>query len=417
MMKKTKTNKDISPFSKCSVSIFNKLINGITPEDELIDICNSYSNLTGNGKDKKRKDKYPLFYACQYYNYNSLAIILIEKYPDAISSTVWTSYRNPIHVVIDMGRIDILLLVLEHSSSFINECYGPLHHTPLQIIIYREDDDQNFDRYAFIQYLLKNSNVMINAANKRNETALYSACKLHDVHAIELLFERPDIDPSPYTDMQLTAFHVVFHKNDEAAFLGLDDIEMVDYDTNVTYGEIMSTNSLMIIIQMFVKRFPLILNQVVKSASKNVIHFALMNGNYYIIPYLLNIMGSKCINNVNEQRKTLLHLSCEQDCYHKLTRFLLCQPGICINIKDEWGLTPFHCACKYKSINNIQFLINYPGVDINTVDCIDNTILHSAINDAHLHWSFPSILHVDQELLIGLLLGTDTNINMNLKKF
>ena len=108
-------------------------------------------------------------------------------------------------------------------------------------------------------------------------------------------------------------------------------------------------------------------------------------------------------------------MSCEQDCYHKLTRFLLCQPGICINIKDEWGLTPFHCACKYKSINNIQFLINYPGVDINTVDCMDNTILHSAINDTHLHWSRPSILHVNQELLIGLLLGTDTNIHMNLK--
>ena len=168
---------------------------------------------------------------------------------------------------------------------------------------------------------------------------------------------------------------------------------------------------------MFVTRLSLILDQVIESSSKKVLHYALMNSCYYVIPFLLSIMGSKSINNVNDDRETLLHLACEKDHYLKLTKILLCQPDICINIKDKMGLTPFHCACKSKSINNIQFLINYPGVDINTVDCMGNTTLHSAIDDSHLHWAFPDIIHVKQESLIGLLLGTDTSIYMNLKIF
>ena len=52
---------------------------------------------------------------------------------------------------------------------------------------------------------------------------------------------------------------------------------------------------------------------------------------------------------------------------------------------------------------------------INTVDLFGNTILHNAIDDSHLHWAYSDIVHVNQKLLIGLLLGTDTNIHMNLK--
>ena len=413
-MKKPKTNEDISPFSKCSVSFFIKLINGITPEDELIDIYNSYSNLAGNKKDKN--GVYLLLYTCQYNIYNSFAIILIENYPAAISETNWDSYRNPIHAVVDSGRIDIMPLVLEYSSSFVNDCtsIGRQSLTPLQYIINKEGND-NFDKYAFLQLFLKNAKVLVNAVNADNETALYTACKTRDIQTIELLFKRPDIDPSQSTELNTNAFFSIFRNNDDSATLGLDDIEMVDYEANEIYHEIMSRNSLMIIIKLFVRRFPLILDQVVKTSSHNALHVAVMNNCYYVIPFLLSIMGKKSINNINNKGRTPLHMACNHDRYLKLTTFLLCQPSVCINIKDKKGLTPFHSACNNKSINTIRFLINYPGVDINTVDCMGNTTLHSAIDDSHLHWAYSDIVHVNQELLIGLLLGTDTNIHMNLK--
>ena len=115
--------------------------------------------------------------------------MLIEKYPAAISETNWTSYRSPIHAVVDSGRIDIMPLVLEHSSTFLNDCtiIGRQSLTPLQYIIYKEVDE-NFDKYAFIQLFVKNSNVLVNAVNAENETALYTACKNRDIQTIELLF-------------------------------------------------------------------------------------------------------------------------------------------------------------------------------------------------------------------------------------
>ena len=81
-------------------------------------------------------------YACQYDIYNSLAILLIEKYPNAISETIWTSKRNPIYVIIDTGRIDIMPLVLEQSISFINDSALKPSQTPLQYIICKEYDEK-----------------------------------------------------------------------------------------------------------------------------------------------------------------------------------------------------------------------------------------------------------------------------------
>ena len=81
------------------------------------------------------------------------------------------------------------------------------------------------------------------------------------------------------------------------------------------------------------------------------------------------------------------------------------------------GRTPFHSACLKKSIMTIQYLIHYPGVDINTVDNEGNTTLHSAISDFHTHWRYGDIINVDIHLIIELLLGTDTNLCMNMKIF
>ena len=85
-----------------------------------------------------------------------------------------------------------------------------------------------------------------------------------------------------------------------------------------------------------------------------------MNNCYYVIQFLLSIMGKQSINNINIEGRTLLHLACQHDRYLKLTKRILCQPVICFNIKDKMGLTQFNCACKSKSIDTIQFLISYP---------------------------------------------------------
>ena len=56
-------DEDVSRVLKCAVSYFTKLINGITPEDEIIHLYNSYSHLKGNEKDKN--GNYLLLFTCQ----------------------------------------------------------------------------------------------------------------------------------------------------------------------------------------------------------------------------------------------------------------------------------------------------------------------------------------------------------------
>ena len=412
MNEKFGTDEDVSRVLKYAVSAFTKSINGITPEDYLINLFNTYSYLTGNEKDNN--EKYPLLYACQYDIYNSFAILLIEKYPNAISETIWTAKRNPIHVIIDTGRIDIMPLVLEHSNSFINDNTIKPSQTPLQYIICKEDDE-NFDKYAFIQLFLNNSNVMVNATHLKKETALYAACKIKDVRAIELLFLRSDLDPTQYTYLHTSAFLKLFHMNDGTAMTALDGIEMVDYENNEHYHDIMSRDTLMILLKMFVRRFPNILDKISLNSSENALHYSIIHRCYYVIPFLLSMMGPESINNINEEDETPLHRACEKDQSLMVTKFLLCQPQILINEKNCLGQTPFHSACWQKSISNIQYLIDYPGIDINTVNFQGNTTLHSAISDFHIHWRNGDIVRVDIPLIIELLLGTDTNICMNMK--
>lgn len=235
------------------MSLFTAKINGITPEDDLIDIYNSYPDIIDDKKDAN--GNYPLFYACNYDIYNTLAIMILEKHPDAILLTDWTNHRNPLNVVIDSCRLDMMHLVLSHSSSFINSCNGRPSLTPLQHII-RKESSTSYDKYAFMEFILNHPNILVITINSVDETALYLACKNHDVKAIQLLLERTDIDHSSCSTNLSASLRSSKRLDRQTLSIAFNDIEMVDYTRHDDYNKIMENDTLMIIIKIFMLHYP-----------------------------------------------------------------------------------------------------------------------------------------------------------------
>jgi hypothetical protein len=81
---------------------------------------------------------YPLILACQYENYNSFAIMLMERFLEAITRIDWYQHIHPFHVVVDEGNGEMLQLVIEHATiDLINDPYSGTKMpelTPLQYI-------------------------------------------------------------------------------------------------------------------------------------------------------------------------------------------------------------------------------------------------------------------------------------------
>lgn len=404
-------NEAASFFNK-EFSLFTAKINGFTPEDELIFKFNYNPNLIDGQKDEN--GNYALFLVCKYDIYNTLAIMILEEDPNAILQTDWTEHRNPLNVVIDENRLDLMPLVLENSISFINNYNGRPSYTPLQYIINKEQST-TYDKYAFMKLILDNSHLLVNATNKIGETALYRACRTHDVKAIQFLLERTDIDLSICPLGDVPAFYRLFLKSDQYQLSSaFDDIEMIDYTNHAEYNDAMENDSLLIIIKIFMNHFPNILDDIYKS-DNSILHFAIIHDCHRVIPFIVNNM-TLSINCVNAHQHTPLYVACGNDKNYKVTKFLLNITDISINVKDEMGMTPLHNACNSKSVKNVNYLLNYPGVDTFPIDFRGNTLLHHAINDDHIHWS--SIDHLpnfEMQTLIELLLGTDQKIGMNLK--
>ena len=394
------------------MSLFTAKINGITPEDDLIDIYNSYPVIIDDKKDAN--GYYPLFYACSYDIYNTLAIMMIEKYPDAIFLTDWTNHRNPLNVVIDLCRLDMMHLVMSHSSNFINSCSVRPSLTPLQYIIQKENST-SYDKYAFMELILKHPNILVNTTNLVDETALSLACKNHDVKAIQLLLEQTDIDHSSCSTNLLASLKSSKRFDRQTLSIAFNDIEMIDYTRHDNYNEIMENDTLMIIIKIFMLHYPNILDEPIGTTENSVLHYAIMHDCcHHAIPFIIKYMKLS-INCLNEEQQTPLYVACSFDKNIKVTKYLLNIPKILINKKCELGMTPLHYACFKKCVKTVNFLLNYSGVDTFTIDFEGNSLLHSAISDNHIHWSMRNPNpNVEIKPFIELLLGTDQKIRMNL---
>jgi hypothetical protein len=164
-------------------------------------------------------------------------------------------------------------------------------------------------------------------------------------------------------------------------------------------------------------RFPSILDQHVKDTNENAIHYAISNQCYHVIEFLYNTMPNHKINDGDRDGNTPLHLACANDKHFKVIKFLLDCPGIIINKKNYKGMTPFHLACRKKSNKNIQYLLTYPGIDIDTIDCKGNTIPNSNVNDYYLDNCNRMIEVVDTKATIEMLLGREQKISINMKIF
>jgi len=92
----------------------------------------------------------------------------------------------------------------------------------------------------------------------------------------------------------------------------------------------------------------------------------------------------------NERGMNLLHIACRQKTHDiDLFQYLIDVKKIDVNAQDEDGWTPFHCICKYGTVESIDYFLT-KGVDVN--------ILTNKYNGSDANFSPITILDLNNNI-------------------
>lgn len=106
----------------------------------------------------------------------------------------------------------------------------------------------------------------------------------------------------------------------------------------------------------------------------------------------------------NDQGLISLHAAAQGD-QPSMIYYLVKNCGVCIDDQDDIGNTALHWACSEGSINSLQFLISL-GAEVNIQNDEGTTPLHCAVKSIEQYWTMKNI-----KLL--LLEGASRNIRDN----
>jgi len=103
---------------------------------------------------------------------------------------------------------------------------------------------------------------------------------------------------------------------------------------------------------------------------------------------LAKLMGQDPGFDVNEQDEdgwTFLHLTCAGDSRSAVIPILLAHPDIDVNVKTEYGSTPFYWACVLGYASCVRELLKDSRVKVNEPDTGRCTPLWAAAGNCHPH--------------------------------
>jgi ankyrin repeat protein len=303
--------------------LHNAILEHVMNDDELLEL------LSRNKQEAKVKDangNYPLYLACRYCGRSHywFLLALIKAYPDAINRQQWENgYSNPLHLLCWFDNPNLLSSMLERNPNIINN-HDEMNRTPLQIACKKDFKD-------LVSILLRYPNIHVNNKDLHEETALHCA----SWKVIPLLLKYDGINVNIGNDLGHTPF---------LTYINLLQSSGAKYTPKSRKFKI---------IQLFMKCYP------------NII---------YCIPTLYN--GAQ---------NPILHYLIVRSNNEALKYFLACTmtPADVINATDDNGITPFHKAAIYNTVDSLGILLDCPLVDVSKKSNDGRTALHSICYHHH----------------------------------
>ena len=323
------------------------------------------------------------------------------------------------------GNADIIDYIIQFDNIDLNhcDCEG---NTPLFSAC-------RFDQLKVIEILLKSPNIQINAKCGASEfTSLHIAADYDHVDAIDLLFNRRDLDVNARDIEGRTPLHIATYKGRKMAVLRLlnhpNILPNLSDNSNQSPFSVAIAKHNFSLITMFVsdpditldveclKETELLQNFASKGNieavmglvkrgfspdridqnGRTAMTIALGNGDVEMVRMLLGTRQVD-INRKYMNNETLLHLATLNSKASNCLRLLVLYPNIDINARDSKGNTPLHLAACTQTLNAVDILLRDPRVKKNATNIEGLTALHLAIltGDANICELFLDCSEVD----------------------
>lgn len=311
---------------------------------------------------------YPLFVACQLLD--PIAEDIFDIYPDAVTlEQQWSKFTNPCHITCRFSNhVPRLRLIKKQNPNLIHDIdeYG---RTPLF-----------YTQTKRFKWFIREAKVDVNVKDNKGQTAFH-----YNVDTCNYDYCDEFLDKFTKVFTKGNDLHNNFTKgndldnNGDSPFFSLIK-NLLDESTHYNRND---NSRLSWFIHHLLKYYPDAINRPF-SNNENMLHYVCrnFNKNETLSDYIKGDMIDNLvcfINQADNSGMTPLHLACFYD--HDCIRFLLKQRNVMINKKDNSEKTALHHACEQHNCIAFMYLTESKSIDIESVDVLENTALHSLMCD------------------------------------
>jgi ankyrin repeat protein len=296
-------------------------IDGCSTADEILEIINNDESMV-NVKDKN--NNYPLFIACQYTGYETVAIKLYLIYPEALNQQVWKGYRNLCHICCGYGNPDLIKTIAQQNQTLLSDI-DEIGRTPL---FYACSKNRTESLKTLLTY--ESCILDVNRRDDFGQTALHVCCHHKSYDTLEALLDIETLNVNIVDNEGRTALYYLL-----LGFVEFGDIKHKKYE----------------VINKFITLFPNVTKYSCQSNGYNIFHDAVCNGwdcdNYLESLLLLQKDAHELLNQGDNNGATPIHHLCKNIFFPDKLSPYINNPSIMINKADNSGKTALHYAAFY----------------------------------------------------------------------
>lgn len=251
-----------------------------------------------------------------------------------------------------------------------------------------------------VQLLLTSKNINVNAQDRRGCSPLHMSIH-NSFTCTHALLSHADIDVNAFDTDVGTPLHWAVLGEDRvfSLLLSHDSIDVnakdphgytpllfsVDESNSYAVEKLLACPSVKVNEVCDIR--PVNVNEEVNGVT--ALHLALVRGSLGIVKALLTHSNTD-VNAQNSHGSTPLHLAIKILPDLGVIKEILNAPNLCVNLKDKEGKTAFHSAIYKLCTTKAAMLLDYPGLDVATVDADGMTPLQHA-TEAYMKAKDPSL--------------------------